>query len=407
MKTNCILYIASPHQVISALTAVLSIHNPDIINVTLLIHCPVDEQEISGEVKIVVENMTSNFSFIDKVATFSKRKMSRVLSSKDFTTAKTVMIDHLQGKHYQEIYYAHDLMGDVYQFLCMIYPGAKRICFGDAFGFLIERDKYFSHTSHSDHLFKRIHHHTNRLLKRFEVFIEDNINYTTLPNLYHRRIRPHVVALILPIDISGGYFDDVERVICSREIFLAVVEKCIKSTTKLQKYIELLLSSYNHHNKLLILTEYHSEWGCIDFNKEVEMYIALIRRFCPNRGVVLVKSHPTETLPKNEEIVKRLKSHIKVVALDSSLKRYPIELWKNIVLNCKIVSMSYPVLSLKYLYDVNVIQPMDDKFIENWFPKWAWNSYKYALQSYTKPLSKLNNWDGKSMLWSSNASNTF
>ena len=66
--------------------------------------------------------------------------------------------------------------------------------------------------------------------------------------------------------------------------------------------------------------------------------------------------------------------------------------------------MSYPVLSLKYLYDIDVIQPMDSEFIEKWFPKWTWASYKNSLSLYSEPLKRLSSWDGMSILWSGHSS---
>ena len=91
-----------------------------------------------------------------------------------------------------------------------------------------------------------------------------------------------------------------------------------------------------------------------------------------------------------------------VVELKKRFKRYPIELWKELVQTCTVICMSYPALSLKYLYDVDVIQPMDDRFIEKWFPEWTWASYKNASSLYMKPLEMLPTWNGADALWTGN-----
>ena len=64
--------------------------------------------------------------------------------------------------------------------------------------------------------------------------------------------------------------------------------------------------------------------------------------------------------------------------------------------------MASPVLSLKYLYDLDVIQPMDDSFIEKWFPEWTWTFCKNALSLNMEPLKRLPHWGYSSILYSGN-----
>lgn len=61
--------------------------------------------------------------------------------------------------------------------------------------------------------------------------------------------------------------------------------------------------------------------------------------------------------------------------------------------------MFYPVLSLKYLYDMSVIQPMTNLVIEKYFASSLWDSYKNAIELNMAPLGRLENWDGKSLLY--------
>ena len=49
---------------------------------------------------------------------------------------------------------------------------------------------------------------------------------------------------------------------------------------------------------------------------------------------------------------------------------------------CTPICMSYPTLSIKYLFDVDVIQPTDEAFIEKWYPERFWRSYKNGLSLY-------------------------
>ncbi len=93
-----------------------------------------------------------------------------------------------------------------------------------------------------------------------------------------------------------------------------------------------------------------------------------------------------------------------MVEIDPRFKRYPIELAVRLVRECTVICMSYPRLSLKYLYDIDVIQPMDEAFIERWFPPRFWHSSKNSVALYEKPLERLSVWDGHNVLWSGTSS---
>jgi hypothetical protein len=71
----------------------------------------------------------------------------------------------------------------------------------------------------------------------------------------------------------------------------------------------------------------------------------------------------------------------------------------------KVICMSSPILSLKYLYNIDVINPMNDVFIEKWFPEYMWNSYKNAMKIYMEPLKRLEFWNGKEILYSGEGNN--
>jgi hypothetical protein len=52
-------------------------------------------------------------------------------------------------------------------------------------------------------------------------------------------------------------------------------------------------------------------------------------------------------------------------------------------------------MSLKYLFDVDVIQPTDDAFIEAWYPEDYGGPTRTAV-ALSRPLEKLAAWDGRS-----------
>jgi hypothetical protein len=190
--------------------------------------------------------------------------------------------------------------------------------------------------------------------------------------------------------------------VCSKQSVHDVLDLCSSNAVDLRRYLQELLPVHNDRKKYLLLTDNFSEGNFMDFDTEIQMYCSVIQTFCRDGGVIYLKSHPGETLPRNERIQTALGSAYEIVELEKRFKRYPIELWKELVRRSSVISMSYPVLSLKYLYDIDVIQPMDHAFIERWFPKWTWRSYKNSLSLYMEPLKKLPAWDGQSVLWAGN-----
>jgi hypothetical protein len=92
-----------------------------------------------------------------------------------------------------------------------------------------------------------------------------------------------------------------------------------------------------------------------------------------------------------------------VIDVGGAFRRYPIELWPDLVTASTVISTMYPALSLKYLYGVEVIQPMDAAFIERWMPPSMWASFKNAVTLNMIPLQRLPGWDGASVLYSGNA----
>jgi hypothetical protein len=212
--------------------------------------------------------------------------------------------------------------------------------------------------------------------------------------------KPDIAALILPVDQSGRFLQQVPLTVCPRELAIAVINECSRACGDLQAYIDSLLREHADKQRCVLLTENWAEGGFIDFERETELYCHLVERSCGSDSTLFVKPHPAESLPRVAAIRARLGRSFKVVELDPAYRRYPIEVWPRIVRECRILSVMYPVLSLKFLYDVDVIQPMDDAMIEEWFPAWTQASYKNSLSLNMEPLARLSRWDGRSVLWS-------
>ena len=137
----------------------------------------------------------------------------------------------------------------------------------------------------------------------------------------------------------------------------------------------------------------------MSFENEMDFYKDILEQNCPQGATIIVKPHPGEQIDRTKYFEEHLGKNYHFIKFDPSLKRYPIELFYDLLKECTVISMFYPVLSLKYLYDMSVIQPMTNLVIEKYFASSLWDSYKNAIELNMAPLGRLENWDGKSLLY--------
>lgn len=394
---TCVAYIISPIHVVSAICGILARHPDKNVRVVVLVHWPGAEDNLIDELTGLARKMLSSFPFVEKVIPVPSSVLSQWLMVKKFSELESLIKSRICVKTTDEIYYSHDVVGCLYQVLSTVYVGAERICFGDAMGQVVERKIHLGYLG----IFETTLQKSYRLLG----IIKSRLNRTLAKIVpVHRAVfvgnfSPNAAALILPVDQTGKALQQIKVSVCPKDVVIEVLNASRESCSDLARYISEVLAMFSGRQKYLLLTENGAEGNFIDFDREIEMYCSIIREKCVSGSVVFLKSHPAETLPRNERIVKMLDGEFEVIALDSRYKRYPIELWQELILESTVICMSYPVLSLKYLYDINAIQPMDNTFVERWFPEWAWASYKNAFALYMEPIKNLPGWDGKTILW--------
>src|SRR5262249_14873849 len=122
-------------------------------------------------------------------------------------------------------------------------------------------------------------------------------------------------------------------------------------------------------------------------------------------AAIFVKGHPGEDVSRCEALEASLGADFEIFAIEKRFRRYPIELWRELVLHSTIISGSNPALSLKYLYGVDAIQPFSSEFFRIWFPSEMHAFFENGLSLFTGPLSSYNTWDGRSVLWTGSPGN--
>ena len=150
--------------------------------------------------------------------------------------------------------------------------------------------------------------------------------------------------------------------------------------------------------------ENFSECKFIKFEKEVEMYCEIIKKYCEPGSLIFLKSHPGELASRASLIQSHIGSEYNIIELSTKFKRLPIEIWKRLIESSCVIGMGAPILNIKYLYNINLIQSLNISDIEHWFNREYQDLVKEALSLYVMPLSKLDKWDANSILWSKSTS---
>jgi hypothetical protein len=408
-RNNCLVYAISPTHIVSAICAILTRHAPEDVNVIILVQWPGALSEVTNELTAIMKSMVRPFSFVAQLKLFPYGVFTEMLAADDLASFKLSLRKWIGVDHADEIYYPHDVVGQLYQGLSTVYGDARRICFGDGMGTVCERQDLLSYhvrskiespnTTETPSVARRICGWLSRA-KRKAMSSHSKPDSSPKDGMVLKDFLPDEAVLILPIDLSGNFLKQFPLAVCSRSVVLDVMEKCADSCEELQSYICGLLKDFQGRRKYILLTETLPEGSLIDFRREVEMYCHMVADHCEPGSVVLIKSHPGVTKPLNEQIAEQLAGKYEVVVMEKKFRRYPIELWKGLVLESTTISMGYPVLSLKYLYGVDVIQPLNNEFIEHWFSPWSWRLFKKnSLSVYMESLERLPGWDGKSVLW--------
>lgn len=382
------LYSASAF--LSALAALRTLHPAGDARATLVLHLPYAAADAHREMLEILRQFAAGAPEVERVLSFTPEELS-ALCTRWSAARSAANLAAALGGGFDEILYQHDTSGVFYQLAATAYPAARRVCIGDAFGMVYEQgfiQGYFGGDGGSG----------RRIGRRVRNFLQGGWQALEFP-----AIPPQLAALVLPVDPSGQYLKKIPLLVCARSAFLDAVAHCARAAPQLAAYVSAALAPHRGRNKYLLVTEHYAEVGQLAPGREVEMYCAIIESHCEPGSVVYVKRHPAERLPKGDQVRERLAGRFEVVLLGALWMRYPIEIWEEMVRECRAICMAYPVLSLKYIYGVDPVQPMDDAFIERWFEprQWAWT--RDSLRLYTEPARQLAAWDGRSVLWPAGA----
>lgn len=352
------------------------------INLKLFYHYPTLDNGLAEEIYSVVKDIakSADESVECILVTYNQADDQSYISSISSISSIAISPDYL--------FYAHDVVGVLLDTLISLYGSAKLVCYGDALGQFFKREVHLGYLSQDRFLTK-----AKQYLRSF-LGKEGQGPYKKTPD-------PEYAVLSIPVSQSK-FPRKTKLFVPPRQLVHDVFLKCVENNKAVQLCCLDLIAEIDKHSGrpvYLFPIENMTEGNFISVDNEVILYERAIDAYCKEGALILIKPHPGEKFDKVRLLQEKVGNRYTIIKIDKAYKRYPIELFLPLIQRCKVLCMFYPVLSLKYLYDVDVNQPLSDQMIEKHFEKRYWNSYKNAIGLNVIPLGRLSRWDGESLLY--------
>jgi len=406
--TRVIAYVASPLHILSALAAIETVHASRHPRVTVVVNYPTGDAKLLDELHDIASVMTRGLPLVESCIAVSNEGLDHLTGRTDVEAAAKEFRNLVSLGTFSEVYYFHDVMGQFFPMLAQSYPNARRICYGDVLGTTLERQYHLSQLGIEvaasvvtadpavmPSLWRRI----GSVLTKPWTAKPQIADLSKLPFGLCSTL-PHSASLILPVDESGEFLANIPWQVVSKKLVLRLLNELVSRCSAFREYEDRLLAGRETADKFLLMTECNAEAQFLTFEHDIDMYCAIIEHHCSPRSTIFLKPHPAERVRRYDAIRARLGDRYELIEFDPRFRRYPIEFAARLARECTPISMSYPSVSLLYLYGVNVIQPMSKAFIEKWYAPKYWEFLRRSRAMMDEPRKRLATWDGRSLLWS-------
>jgi len=370
--------------------------------VVVLVHPPVPSAEMVRANGEVVERLIASQGWPAPIVLTGEDVAQITRESDRFARYADVLARFRErvGDGFDEIHYAHDMVGRVPELAMNAFPDAERIMYGDTLG-----------SVYDPHYFMALAAGATIAEARREARERPRSPRGPLPRAIARGVRevalggPQAFAaykalLVLPMDQTGEALAGTPVSVVPKQVVTRIVSECQRVVPRIADYGRAIASD-TPAPRFLLLLENYADADMTSFEDEVSMYEAIVRAHVPQGGTLLLKSHPLAVAPVADALCERLDSAYSVLVVPrDELARYPMELWSDLIASCEIISMlSYCGISLSFLYGKQTIYPMDAGIVERFFPERSWERMKDSDALYRGQLDALATWDGMGVLW--------
>lgn len=315
----------------------------------------------------------------------SSADMSALMKGK-YSTRIEKLHQILGESAFDEIYLSRDFCSHGSPLILNAYPDATRITYGDSLGVVGNfpvRDK-FNWSSP-----------VRSLLSKCKASLLGLINGRPKKYLFD------FAVLILPLDWSGSYLDEVPLLVPEKDFIISACEAISSNLDDLNAYCEFLLKDTKPENNYLVLLSNLSLSDLMSQRNEIALYLDIIRHVIKKDSTVFLKAHPRGSSEILNSIVECLKCEYKIKIIDDdNLSKLPIELWGKLIEKCTIVPIfSTSAINMKYISNKEVLLPLNDLLIKDFFYKDQIHRMIKSNESIQQSILALESWDGRSVLW--------
>jgi len=397
--TRAVAHVMTPTNLIAALCAFQTHRKQGKTKSKLVVllengHAPDDVTLAAAN---VLKAMVRELEFVDKLLVLTIADRAKMGLQSNGRLAEQEVISFVGSPNIDTIFYPHDLSSDIVPSLLDAYPNSRLICTGDGFGQVLLRN---------DHLqFLGIEPEEEQQERGVLSRVVDRLRSLPIVGGSRRRRRkagsllPDQCALVLPVDHSGGIADQIPLTVCPREVVGDTIDAVIRSCRALTSYLEEISKSYPSSSCALLLPDNFHDAGIISEQNEIAFLAEAIRRHCAPGSGVLIKPHPNGRFRHAPHLQAALGGAFAIHEVNADWQRYPIELWRDFLKSRTVIAPGHAALTLKYLYDVDVAQPLDESSIRLYFPEQYRAFLVHAVDLTMAPLERLSEWDRKTYLY--------
>lgn len=278
-----------------------------------------------------------------------------------------------------ELIYPHDVVTTSVEDLNKCLDNPKLICFGDAMGTVYSKSKV-------DPPRNLLH----RLSMRRKTTSQDVNRIFRETRLFH---------LILPILNTEINTTNVVIQVPDRKSIRLNISELTKGIEG--ELVDFLQKETSERSAILCLDNL-SEGNFLSLDKEIEMYVDFVHELGSDVEKIFVKPHPLDEHNKVDLIKARAISH-DVVEIPFEFSRIPLELWPIEVFKGVVSSMSGPNLSLRYLHNFPVHNPIDRLRLDKYITGLSLSVFTLDQEQIASVKASLPNWDAKGVLYKKNA----
>lgn len=387
MSRVAILFVYGPQHLIPGISAVnyyKKIKNVQNYIVQTIVYTPGLDESFLNEYREFIESITYNEGFLQPI--FLNKDNISILFNPTAIQNKKFIIQFIKFfigyEKINEIFFPHNLVGNFIGFCLDAYPNSEAITFGDGYGFIFD---LLSENQKKD------------------TFFEDRIKTNTwlfpiITRGIKKKCKKRKVVALLPINWGGNQREIFDLYIIPKYFALDVINGFLTNYKRVSDSCQQFLLNIDAPRYLLLLSNF-SDNNYISFENELEFYLETVRTCVPMNASIIIKPHPFSKKEAIGELKRKLEKYYQIYFLPSDLKKYPIEILRDIIEKSEIIGFSSSIVSLNYLHEKEVIFPINYHTIEFYFAENNILKVKTMFDTYRNILDKLKTWDHKSIIY--------